>query len=57
MFLKYFVGLSLSSFGARGVVVNNGPTCIKSPRIAINIAIPKIGAIIRIVGTSVMNKR
>lgn len=55
MFLKYFVGLSLSSFGASGVVVKSGPTCIKSPSIAINIASARIGPIIKIVGTSVIN--
>ena len=47
MFLKYFVGLSLSSFGISGAIATNGPTCMKSASIATSHARKRIGAIIK----------
>ena len=52
-FLKYFDGLSLSSFGSKGFVVTNGPTCIKSPRMAMNADIIRIGPIINKEGMAI----
>ena len=49
-FLKYFVGFNLSSFGTSGAVATSGPTCIKSPIIAIKAATNNIEPIIPTAG-------
>ena len=44
-FLKYFVGLSLSSFGISGAIATRGPTWMKSARAATKAATTKVNPI------------
>ena len=56
IFLKYFVGLSLSSFGIKGAIATKGPTWIKSPTIAIKAATIKTKPTIVTVGITAVVK-